>query len=209
MYDIHGKACQDFAQENADNMALVIMMVSLSIQQSWLKIGIQVQDVILNGASSRFLTWKMKQDTYQYVQANKHDLYHDMMNIIEMEAPCNNSRQYKALCLMETFLKIPGLNISKAGFVCQLVAGLVGCMDSWNLKYYNINPNVTQFNKKVKTTRGEVNNLKKLTKYISICHDIGTDRLWDTWCNMIAANYKEWRSGNEVSKAHIDYLRGE
>ena len=183
MYDTHGKACQDFAQENADNMALVIMMVSLSIQQSWLKIGIQVQDVILNGASSRFLTWKMKQDTYQYVQANKQELYNDMMNIIEMEAPCNNSRQYKALCLMETFLKIPGLNISKAGFVCQLVAGLVGCMDSWNLKYYDIN--------------------------ISICHDIGTDRLWDTWCNMIAANYKEWRSGNEVSKAHINYLKGE
>ena len=31
MYDTHGKACQDFAQENADNMALVIMMVSLSV----------------------------------------------------------------------------------------------------------------------------------------------------------------------------------
>ena len=46
----------------------------------------------------------------------------------------------KAISLMKIFLKIPGLNLAKAGFVCQLVAGLVGCSAEFlgDVVYYRL-----------------------------------------------------------------------
>lgn len=203
MYNDHAIKCQRFAQKDDDCMMLVILMVALSIKQPWDKVGIMLEDVMLNGISSRFLNWKMKQDTYNYLLDNKDNLYKDVMFIMSCHVPTD---EQKAFQLMKIFLRIPGIGISKAGFCCQLVAGLVGCMDSWNIKYYKINPNTLDYNKGVKTDRGRKNNDKKITDYITVCHDIGTSRLWDTWCNMVATAYGQWSDGNEVSKAHIDYL---
>jgi len=205
MYNTHAKNCQQFAQSNPDNLVLVILMVSLSIKQPWHKVGIMIQDVLLNGSTSRFFNWKMKLDTYQYSEVNKHYLHASMLTIINDSTTSN----IKAFNLMQLFLKIPGLNISKAGFVCQLTAGLVGCMDSHNIKHYNINPTTLDYNKKVKGKRGLNSNRVKLENYINVCHSIGTQRLWDTWCNMIASRYDVWNSGDHVSEVHYTYLTGE
>jgi len=47
---------------------------------------------------------------------------------------------------------------------------------------------------------------EKINKYISICHNIGTENLWDTWCNFLATKNSVWSNGFEVSKVHYDYL---
>jgi hypothetical protein len=74
MYSVHAKAIQDYAKESSDNLADVITMVVLSIQQPWSAVGKQMADVKLNGRNSKFL-WGNKGRTesifsYEYLLAN-------------------------------------------------------------------------------------------------------------------------------------------
>lgn len=198
MYSIHAKAIQDYAKESSDNLADVITMVVLSIQQPWSAVGKQMADVKLNGRNSKFL-WGNKGRTYDYITRRKGFIFNQFLAVINS----NKSDAEKAYSLMNIFLRIDGLGMVKAGFVCQLTAGLVGCIDLHNIRLYGIDEKVLKLPKSLKSKhiRDE-----KINKYISICHNIGTENLWDTWCNFLATKNSVWSNGFEVSKVHYDYL---
>ena len=206
MFKTHNPKINSYAQRNADNMADVILLVSLSIQQRWSQVGNMLVDVRINKADSIFL-WNNKQKAYDYITINKHFIYGSMLAVINSK---NLTSHAKAISLMKIFLKVPGLNLVKAGFVCQLIAGLVGCMDVHNIKVYGIDVKSLKYNKKCKTSRGIDNNRKQLIKYINLCHDYGTENLWNSWCSMLADKYpKDFIDGNHVSELHYTYLTGE
>ena len=201
MYNTHATKCQQYAQRSADNMADVTLMVVLSIQQNWLSVGDQLADVRANKLESKFL-WGNKGKTYLYLQANKHKLYAQAMAVINS----NKSATDKAQSLMQVFLRVDGLGLPKAGFMCQLMAGLVGCMDVHNIKTYGIDPKSLTLAKKPKTQKGIDTNREKILNYINLCHDYGTANLWDSWCSMLATKSKQWVDGFHVSEVHYTYL---
>ena len=133
MFNTHCKAVQEYSQRNANNMADVVLMVVLSIQQNWLSVGDQLKDVRLERRDSKFL-WGNKIKTYDYLMSNKSKMF------AQVKAVLNSHKTYddKAKSLMTIFLKVDGLGIPKAGFCCQLIAGMVGCMDVHNIKMYNL-----------------------------------------------------------------------
>jgi len=206
VFKIHNLKINSYAQRNAENMADVIMMVSVSIQQQWSQVGKMLSSVRLYKDNSLFL-WGNKKRTYEYVTTHKHFIHGSMLAVINSS---NLTDHAKAISLMKIFLKIPGLNLAKAGFVCQLVAGLVGCMDIHNIKTYGVAAKSLEYNKNCTTSRGIDNNRKKLIKYINLCHDYGTENLWNSWCSMIATKYpKTFVDNNHVSELHYTYLTGE
>ena len=206
MFKTHNPKINSFAQRNADNMALVILVVVLSIQQRWSKVGNMLADVKLKKSNSIFL-WGNKIRAYVYLIIHKHFIYGSMLAVLNSK---NLTDHAKAISLMKIFLKIPNLNLAKAGFVCQLVAGLVGCMDVHNIKTYNVAVKSLEYNKNCKTSKGIDNNRRKLEIYIKLCHDYGTENLWNSWCSMIADKYpKDFIDGNHVSELHYTYLTGE
>lgn len=198
MYSVHAKAIQDYAQESSDNLADVIIMVVLSIQQPWKNIGLQMADVKLNGRASKFL-WGNKGRTYGYIMKRKSFIFNQFLAVVNS----NKSDSDKAYSLMNIFLRIDGLGMVKAGFVCQLSAGLVGCIDLHNIRLYGIDEKILKLPKSLKSQ--DIKD-EKINKYISICHNIGTENLWDTWCNSLATKSSVWSNGFEVSKVHYDYL---
>tara|TARA_R100000742_G_C4261112_1_gene78893 strand:- start:513 stop:1145 length:633 start_codon:yes stop_codon:yes gene_type:complete len=201
MYKNHAVKCQAYAQRNADNFADVVMMVSLSIQQNWLGVGDQLQDVRLNKENSKFL-WGMKATAYKYIMTHKHKIYAMMKAVM-----CSNHNdEDKAKSLMKVFLRIEGLGLVKAGFVCQLTCGLVGCMDVHNIKAYKIDEKMLTYNKKLKTEKGIKANEKKIENYIKMCHDYGTEELWNAWCESLALKSDKWVDGFHVSEVHYTYL---
>tara|TARA_R110000823_G_scaffold205678_1_gene336507 strand:+ start:237 stop:851 length:615 start_codon:yes stop_codon:yes gene_type:complete len=204
MYKTHAINCQQYAQRSANNLMEVVLMVSLSIQQNWLGVGDQIDDVRTKGLNSKYL-WGFKEDTYEYLQANKHKMYAQMMAVINS----NKSEDDKAYSLMKIFLRVTGLGLPKAGFACQLSAGLVGCMDVHNIKLYGIDPKTLSFNNKSKGAKGKTANNNKILKYIKVCHDYGTENLWNSWCNLLATKSSKWQDGNHVSEVHYTYLTGE
>ncbi len=198
MYSVHAKAIQDYAQKSSDNLADVIIMVVLSIQQPWKNVGLQMADVKLNGRASKFL-WGNKGRTYEYVMKRKGFIFNQFLAVVNS----NKSDSDKAYSLMNIFLRIDGLGMVKAGFVCQLSAGLVGCIDLHNIRLYGIDEKILKLPKSLKSK--DIKD-EKINKYISICHNIGTENLWDTWCNSLATKNSVWSNGFEVSKVHYDYL---
>ena len=198
MYNIHGTAIQSFSQQSADNLADVILMVALSIQQNWSTVGYQMKDVKAVGGDSRFL-WGNKKKTYNYLQARKDFMYGQFMAVVNSK----KSEADKAATLMRIFLRVPGLGLAKAGFVCQLTAGLVGCIDTHNIRMYGIDEKHLKLSN---TLKSEDLRRSKIQQYITICHSIGTEQLWNNWCNFLGDRDRSWNNGFEVSEAHYNYL---
>lgn len=197
MYKLHATAVQQHAQQNADNLMDVVLMVVLSIQQNWLSVGDQLKDVKSKGVESKFL-WGFKRSTYIYLKKNKHRVYAQFMAVV------NSSKDdaSKADSMMKVFLRVPGLGLVKAGFACQLAGGLVGCIDSHNIKLYSIDDSVLKISNKMSQELLDA----KRKKYINLCHLIGTENLWNNWCNHLATKSKLWVDGNHVSEVHYKYL---
>jgi hypothetical protein len=203
MYKTHAIQCQEYAMQSADNLMNVAMLVSVSIQQNWLSCGDQLKDVKENGINSKYL-WGVKSKTYKYLDSNKYKLYAQVKAI----ANSHKSNDDKAYSLMRVFLRVDGLGLPKAGFMCQLTMGLVGCMDIHNIRMYKLDPKVFVLAKNPKTIKGLQANERKLKNYIAICHDYGTESLWNEWCDNLATKSPKWRDGNHVSEVHINYLLG-
>tara|TARA_R110000803_G_C11842297_1_gene304758 strand:- start:56 stop:676 length:621 start_codon:yes stop_codon:yes gene_type:complete len=201
MYKLDAVNCQQYSQQSPDNLTDMVLMVVLSIQQNWLSVGDQMLDVRKCGADSKFL-WGNKIKTYEYLRDNSCQLYADAMAVIDSD----QSDRDKARSLMEVFLRVTGLGIPKAGFVCQLMAGLVGCMDVHNIRMYGLDIKSLSLAKNPKTSKGIDANNKKVVAYIDMCHDIGTEKLWNNWCNFLATKSKKWRDGSHVSAVHYSYL---
>ena len=198
MYITHAKAIQNYAKQSSDNLVDVITMVVLSIQQPWLSVGDQMADVKQNILDSKFL-WGNKRKAYTYITKRKDFIYNQYLAVINS----NKSNDDKAYSLMNIFLRVEGLGMVKAGFVCQLSAGLVGCIDLHNIRLYGIDEKVLKLPKSLKTKKLRDD---RINKYISICHNIGTENLWDTWCDYLSTKSPKWSDGFEVSKVHYDYL---
>ena len=204
MFNTHCKAVQEYSQRNANNMADTVLMVVLSIQQNWLGVGEQMADVRANKLDSKFL-WGNKIKTYEYLMSNKHKMF------AQVQAVLNSSRTYdeKAFSLMKIFLRVDGLGLPKAGFCCQLIAGMVGCMDVHNIKMYDLDPKTFKLNPKPKTSKAIESNNFKTRNYIDLCHAYGCDNLWNSWCENLATKSKRWQDANHVSEVHYTYLIGE
>ncbi len=192
---------QKFAQESPYKMGLVITMVSLSIQQNWKGVGMQMASVIGQGSKSKFL-WGSKAKLYAYLEEHMEEIYTDVMEVISS----NKLDDDKAEDLMQIFLRIDGLGLPKAGFCCQLIAGLVGCMDVHNIKRLGIEPKALTLASNPKGDKAKATNLRKLRDYIRLCHQYGTERLWNDWCENLASNSKVWDNGCQVSEVHYSYL---
>jgi hypothetical protein len=199
MYNIHAKAVQDYSRLSSDNLSDVILMVVLSIQQPWYAVGDQLKDVKKLGRDSRFI-WGNKIKTFDSLQSKKDFIYSQYLAVLNS----SKSDDDKALSLMNVFLQIDGLGLAKAGFVCQLTAGLVGCIDVHNIRMYNIPQKDLAFSKSIKSKALKD---KKISNYISVCHTIGTESLWDTWCCSLATKTKRFEDGFHVSKVHYDFLQ--
>jgi hypothetical protein len=199
MYKVHAKAVQDYSRLSSDNLADVILMVVLSIQQPWHSVGNQLKDVRKLGRDSRFI-WGNKIKTFDSLQAKKDFIYSQYLAVLNSSKPDDE----RALSLMNVFLQIDGLGLAKAGFVCQLTAGLVGCIDVHNIRMYNIPKKDLAFSKSIKSKALKD---KKISNYVSVCHDIGTENLWDTWCSFLATKSKKFEDGFHVSKVHYDFLQ--
>ena len=204
MFDTHCKSVQEYSQRNADNFGDTILMVALSIQQNWLGVGDQIADVRANKLESRFL-WGNKIKTYEYLMSNKHMMFSQVKAVLNSSKSDNE----KAYSLMIIFLRVDGLGIPKAGFCCQLIAGLVGCMDVHNIRMYNLNAKDFTLNPKPKTDKASQANRAKIENYIGLCADYGCENLWNSWCEFLATKSKRWQDGNHVSEVHYTYLIGD
>ena len=195
----HNPKINRYAQKSPDNLKHVIMMVVLSIKMPWYQVGNQMQDYMKKGMRSRFV-WGNKKKTLRYLNSNSVALYDESMAALKQ---CKGSKL--DIRLMDIFLKVDGLGLAKAGFVCQLFAGRVGCIDTHNqrrLKGGEAIGNLSVTGKEQLPKR-----LAEIELYVNFCKKRRCSWLWDSWCNLIwVQNPKRFKSAKEVSEVHYSYL---
>ena len=198
-FDKHNPLINKYAQKSWKNMIDMIMMVSLSIQQPWHSVGMQMYDYRDKGSGSRFV-WGNKRSALLWLVANGEQLYYEALECLQFTG------RKRSLALMNVFLQVPGLGLAKSGFCCQLFAGCVGCIDVHNLRRLNISEKVLDFNKLAMDKTKQ----KKVEAYVDACAKRRCRWLWNTWCRLIAKRQPErWRDGDHVSLVHLEYLTQE
>ena len=195
MFKKHQTRIGKFMLRNPENTKKGILVVASTIQVQTNLVMDTLTDY-LDKASQGKYAWKMKQDTYDYVEANKTDIH-------KLLKDTANGKTELHVCLAE-LTKIDGLGIVKAGFVLQMALGKVGCLDTHNLTRFGIDGKQFKFSK----TASDKLRQQKAKLYIDICNQIGgCEYLWDTWCEFIANKYpKQFKSGMEVSALHCKWV---
>jgi len=193
----HNPLINQYAQKSAEHTKNMVMMVVLSIQQPWWKVGDQMQDYKQLGSESRFV-WGNKANTLAWLDINADSLYADAMDAL---AHCKGREL--DIRLMQIFIRVDGLGLAKAGFCCQLFAGRVGCIDIHNLRRLDIPESALKFSKKLKPESQR----KKIETYVDACRKRRCSWLWNSWCGLIAKKQpKHWIDGDHVSQVHYDFL---
>jgi len=181
-----------------DNMARVYTFVLMTVQQQLHTVPDMMRDIDTNGDQSRFL-WGFKIHAYDWIQENKDEVFEKAMDISIGRA----EPKQRAKDLLTYFAGLPGLGLIKAGFICQLVFGCVGCLDTHNLKRFNINP--SRF-KASKFKDGGTRRRRELVE--DYCDAVwkrgGCAALWNGWCEYVAMKQPNYyKDANAVSKMHL------
>lgn len=135
--------------------------------------------------------WGMKRDGFQYVRQEA-----DRLAGLLTYALARND----AVDAIDTLLEVPGLGIAKSGFVAQLLGLPVGCLDTHNLRIYDIAPEAFSYVPKRAKDR-----LALIESYVNLCASLGgSEALWDRWCHFIAVEQSEhFYRAEDVSDEHV------
>lgn len=187
------RACNGFTQASAYNLNRAALFVLATIQQQLETVPIALTDMVELGVRSRF-AWGNKSKGIAYLEKNGTDLYSDAMQCRDDPAR-----------LLNVFLRVPGFALVKAGFLCQIFSGLVGCIDQHNVKLYGVSRADTRYDPALPETLE-----RKRTRYIALCDGLGgAHSLWSRWCDYVAKiRPKNWADGAEVSQFHVDVITG-
>lgn len=177
-----------------DGFLDVVTFVLCTIRVPFSRVKPMVDDVKNVGSKSQHL-WGFKKKGYEYAEENKQELF-------KSSTDSSSSLVNK----VETLLNVQGLGLPKASFVLQCLGENTGCLDTHNLKRFNR----TEGEFKIHSKKPEVRR-KKVEDYLEFTQGLGTEYLWDSWCNYIAGNRvnKLLPDGDKVSAYHYESISGD
>lgn len=188
----HITACNEFCQASPANLARMLRFVLSTIQQQ-LETTPDIVASFEELGSNSIYAFGSKHGGLDYIAEYAEGLF-----VLATSAPTEQD-------LMRIFLTVPGLGLVKAGFACQLFNGTVGCLDTHNIKLYDIPLKTLRFSKKTKQATQD----KHINTYVDLCKAIGGPvELWAAWCDYVGqARPVNWqREGFSVSIFHTEIL---
>ena len=187
------------AARSPQNTLDVGTFVLLTIRQQFSGVGRQLDRVRAGDARP---LWGFKYDGYRYL-CEKRDYLHKRAHDCRMGRIWVND-------LMRDYLAVPGLGLVKAGFAVQLLTGEAGCFDMHNVDRFGLNATDFKIGKRTDPD-AQLREIDSVVEwYLALCDDYGgSEMLWDGWCHHVAEQYRTWDSAEQVSRAHVNFLKGE
>lgn len=182
MYKDHQAEIEQYAWQSPEHIADVLLFVRLSIRRHFFRVYDVIQDVHERGIEA--MPTSQDKKFFDVLTRSAVDIH-------------RNYRVY-GKDLFTQVLQIPGFGIPKAGFVCQLLSGTYGCLDSHNLKRFGLKAN--QFRSDGSWLSVE----RRIELYGVICLTFGSEYLWNSWCQNLALLYPaRFEDAEEVSALHM------
>jgi len=187
-------ACNVYSQASPENFKRAALFVLATVQQQLETVPVALTDICELGMASRF-AWGNKARGVEFLAANYERLYGEAYE--HRDNPVE---------LMELFLTIPGMALVKAGFLCQIFAGTVGCIDTHNIKMYGIPVSALRYRYENSAKCKHA----KVFRYVELCRGLGgAHALWSRWCDYVAKlRPYNWSDGAHVSQFHVDVITG-
>lgn len=187
MFKTHQPIIAAYAEKDADALTDVLVFALATINQKFYNVPNIMQDFFQSG-TSKWFTGRTKSYVAE-IKSRGHEISTALYS-----AKTDHER-------MLVILNLPGFGIPKAGFVCQLVFGTVGCMDTHNLERYGLNA------KNFRSDCAPQRLLDRINSYVILCSGIGCAEIWDSWCRYVAALYPDkFDDAHHVSAAHAEAL---
>jgi len=202
MFNTHQKKIGVFAQTNPENMARVYQFVLATIQQNLNQTPDIMGDIDNIKESSKYL-FGFKQRAWNYSQDNMQGIFDTTMRIHQQSKTESDAEH----ALLLYFAGLPGLGVVKGGFMIQLCFGLSGCIDSHNIKRFDLNSN-TFSAARFKNAKTDKLRNKIISDYHKLVNNIGgCETLWNSWCEYVAdRNNNIYGSGYDVSALHVSAI---
>lgn len=197
MYSNHQPRIQEFARDNADNLARTLWLAVMSANTPLYTVAGLIDDMengIQSTVSMRINACRLIWDDREEIYAQCEDIY---FHAEDWEDGSNRMLQYLAT--------LPGLNVIKAGFAAQLAYGLSGCLDTHNIRRYDLAPRAFANYKQRRTNAGRRTMVHKYNALVAKLG--GTEKLWDNWCEYVAErNPKAYPTPEYASNLHCEIL---
>ena len=190
------KFVNDFCQTSAKNLAHTHAGTQMTIKTDTQLLDNMNTDFKINGIKIKKFNWQDRKNAVLHFNKNMDYYYNNMMSILRSKKGDVPDR------ILKLFLEVPGLGLPKASFLAQLATGhkAFACLDSNNLIWYDLDPKVVNYNKKLKS---EELKAEKRRQYFAIVKKLGGgEKLWNDWCIGVADKSKKFKSGVEVSRKH-------
>lgn len=205
MFSTHQPKISEYALENAENFGRTVAMVIITIQESLHKVPQLLKDVETGAENTPSILYGWKRQGYEFAKANASELYKNCTEIVAKGLPKRETEK----ALITEFCRVVGLGLAKAGFCCQLIFGVSGCLDTHNVVRMGLNPNHLK-STGFKKAKSEATRQKWLDRYCDMVDAAGgTEKLWDDWCTHVFHNSKtrkNYTSAMHVSSVHLDCL---
>jgi len=196
MYKRDVKAIIEICEEK-QSVLPVVLFVLTTIQAGLSTCKNQIKDTNSEGTKSRFM-WGKKSDGLAYTKQNDAWLWGKINHIKES---MGTDSVEACVAAIELFLPVPNLGMVKAAFVAQCLGFNVACIDSHNLKRLGMSENQVKLGKVKPETR-----TKKITAYVEMTQEQGSEYWWDSWCDYVAGNQanRQLDNGDVVSRYHVE-----
>jgi len=198
MYATHAKAIQEHVNspetfKQCATFVLATIRVPLWSAAACTRSIITADDDA--AASFQRVIWGHKRHGIEWLDAHAREYYR-----AALEAHSSGNE----VALMDALLCCPGIGLAKAGFLAQLAFGRVGCLDTHNLRMYNIPKTVCRIDANAKQATRE----RRIAEYLRACEQLGgVAYLWDAWCEYVARTQPgRYSDAEHVSRLHCDAL---
>jgi len=176
-----------------DGFERICTFVLLTIRQP-LRIACMDYKLVRDGDTSPL--FGSKHAGLAYVQAHASELLDECEECFELldDEDAENA-------ILHVLMRIPGIGPAKAGFICQMLYGLSGCIDTHNLTRFGLPERHFRCDTKFAASRrGTI-----VRDYNAFCRKVGgTEALWNGWCDYLAARDPlNYPTGDRVSELHL------
>jgi len=201
MYQKHQPIISAWARAHPDNFARVMQFCMISARVRFQNVPATIE-AAEQGDPGALFGWKQR--AYQEAWFRRHDLRWNCEDIFQSdEAPETKANHLLSYLAHEVY----GLNTAKAGFFCQLVYGVSGCLDAVNVDRLGL---PKRFCPNFYTLRTPQARLRRAGIYnTTVQHLGGTVTLWDDWCEAVSARndrQSPFTTAEDVSAWHLECL---
>lgn len=186
MYQNHVPKINAAMRACPEAFARGIMFAVLSARTQFVTVADQMRELDRDGMNARCL-FNWKRGAYEYVTANKHDLWRKV---------CATNDSEHALMIL---CQIPGLGIVKAAFVLQFLGHDIACLDVRNIQREGLPPRAYRTDGKKSGPAFE----RKVARYVAQTRGRAQE-LWDAWCEHVGGIYG--LSAQMVSAEHLKII---